>query len=81
MRRRRHQDTWDLLLDLPWWLSIILFALTYLACRFLVPQIQLASPLFVPLVQAVSTYAHFFAAPFLLTAFLSLVNEISRDRR
>ena len=79
MRRRRHKDTWDLLLVLPWWISIILFVVTYVGCKFLVPQIQLASPLFVPLIQIVPTYAHFFAAPFLLTALLSFVNEKSRE--
>lgn len=81
MRRRRRQDSWDVLVILPWWISVLLFLITYLGCKFLVPQIQPASPLFLPILQAVSVYAHFFAAPFLLTALLSLLRKVDEEAR
>ena len=72
---RRNESILDLLYHLPWWASVIVAAVVYIALKFIAPSIEAESILMKSIGQIGPKFAPFAAIFFLLPAPFSLYRE------
>lgn len=81
MTRRREDSLADLLLTLPWWMSIVASVIGFLALRFAVPAIAGGSPVESGMALVIVPFAHYVALGLLLVAPFAYFNQRRRQRR
>jgi restriction system protein len=81
-RRRRNESIFDLLIELPWWVSILFAGAVYAGARYWLPDYLSASgtPIRVGIAQGLRENGWVFAFPFLLMAPISLFRSLHRRR-
>jgi restriction system protein len=72
-------EIFELLLQLPWWVSVLFSAFVYFTLAIVVPSIEFASPLLQGISNTFSSFAHWIALFFLLAAPISAFHA-SRKR-
>lgn len=78
---KRDESLLDLMADLPWWVSVIVAALSYACLKYLLPAIPVGGAMDGVVVQVLAQLAPLIAAAFLLSAFVSAVKSAARRRR
>jgi len=76
MARKRDENIFELLAQLPWWISVIVAGLIYAFLAWMLPGMAGNSILMKGVVQGLSTNAWLFAALFLIPIPLSLLNSL-----
>lgn len=73
-RHRRQESLIEVLITLPWWISLIFAGLAFLACYFAPSILQFESPAFAAfneLIEKLPGIAPYVTIPFLITAGIS----------
>lgn len=68
------------LIELPWWLNVVLGGIAYLLLRFVLPSKSFQSPIFAGLAKMGPTFATWAAIIFGFAAALSLLLQLTRGR-
>lgn len=71
MARRNDDGILDILVQLPWWVSVVVSFTTYMALTYLLPRVAFESPIFIALAQMLSQLAYLFALILLAPAPIS----------
>ena len=77
---RREEGLLDLLVEVPWWISIIVGVIVYIGMRFMIPALSAANAFSNALAQGVSQLS-WVALVFLLTAALSAFRSARKSQR
>jgi hypothetical protein len=77
MSKRKEEGLFDLLVQLPWWVSVAVGAVVYVVLRFVVPTITVRDLYFSALAPRAPEYA-WVAAIFLIPAAFSAIASLSR---
>ncbi|PRO70218.1 restriction endonuclease [Alteromonas gracilis] len=72
---RKHHSISDLLLQAPWWVSVVTAAIVYIVMGFIIPSIETNNQFLDIVFNAVAVPAPFFSIVFLLLAPLSFLNS------
>ena len=81
MARRRNEGLFEVLLDFPWWVSIIVGAVAYVSLRWLLPAFAAKNQILSAVAQGLSGVAGYLALLFLAPAALSFVRQVVRGKR
>lgn len=68
MRRRRKQSILEDLMEMPWWVSVVVAAIAYGGLRFVAPAVLAGSPITAMLGQAARGHAWMFGLFLLIPA-------------
>lgn len=79
-RRSRNEGILDILVELPWWVSVIFAGLVYSALRYWLPGYPFANPYMAMMAKAVEPIAGYIGLFFLLPAPFSFFRSIHRRR-
>lgn len=78
MPRRRKEDFFDLLIDCPWWLSIIFAVFAYAGAKYGLPWYAQDNRILSGMAKGISPLALYFTFPFLLIAVVAFIRSFSR---
>jgi len=71
---RKDEGVLDLLVLLPWWVSVIVSMIVYIGLKFIVPSLSTENIIFQGFQTALPNVAHIFALALLIPAFISAIN-------
>lgn len=77
---RRNKHLLHELIDLPWWVSVVVAGLVYVGVRWLLPAVSSSNQFIRPLSAASQSHAWWFTLPFLITAVVAPARRYSRRR-
>ncbi len=77
---RRNETILDILVVCPWWVSVAVAGISYCALQFIMPSIELHSPLLVGIPKLGPMFAPWVALLLLIPAPFSLFNSIRKKR-
>lgn len=80
MARKRSEGLFDLLAELPWWVSVVMGGVVYVDLKYLLPSFTYTGLLAKGIVAGGQQNASFFAALFLLPAAISAFKQFHRKR-
>jgi restriction system protein len=78
MSRRSRQNIFDDLLELPWWVSVVVAAIVYLSLRFALPAFLSGNTITAALGNASQQHAWLFGLLFLLPALVAAYRQYRR---
>lgn len=81
MARRRNEGLFEVLLDFPWWVSIIVGAVAYACLRWVFPALAAKNQILSAVAQGLSGVAGYLALLFLAPAALSFVRQVVRGKK
>jgi len=79
-RRNRNEDLFNLLMESPWWVSVIFAGVVYIGMWYILPGIFATNPLLVGIAVVLKQFAGLVSFLFLLPAPISLFRSIHRRR-
>jgi restriction system protein len=72
---RRNDTIFQMLIEMPWWVSVIFATFVYISLSLVIPSIEFKSALLASLADQASLQAHWFALFFLVPAPVSLLKS------
>lgn len=81
MARRRKEGLFQVLLDFPWWVSIIVGGVAFVMLRWIVPSVVAHNKILADIAQGFSGVAGYIALFFLFPAGLSFFKQVIRGRK
>lgn len=78
---RKNDSFIDLLMDAPWWISVIFAALLYLVVGHLLPELESENRILNGLFKGGAIFAPYFSIFFLFIALFSFVNALLKAKR
>ena len=78
---RKNEGLLDLLVLLPWWVSVIVSMLVYIGFKFVLPSLSLENPIFQGIQTALPDMAYIFAGILLIPAPMSAFNVWRKRKR
>lgn len=78
---RRNRNVLDILILLPWWVSVIASAITYITLAFFLPSISIDNPVLQGFAKALSLFAPYVAFILLIPAPISAMNAWHKKKR
>lgn len=78
---RKNHSLIAVLMEAPWWVSVIFAALFYLVVGHLLPELESESPMLNGLFKGGSLFAHYFSILFLFTALYSFINTLRKAKQ
>ena len=80
MARRKKGGLLEELSTIPWWINILLAAVTYFGLKYLLPSIQFKSQIHQAVATAISGFSGIFAFVILVAALMSFFNQLKRKK-
>lgn len=81
MARRRNEGLFEVLLDFPWWVSIIVGGVAFVMLRWVVPSMVAHNKILLAIAQGFSGVAGYIALLFLFPAGLSFFKQVIRGKK
>ncbi len=78
---KREESFLDVMAELPWWVSVIAAAVTYVGFRYVVPALGFNGPMELMIVDVLSTLAPLFVLALLAAAVVSAARGAARRGR
>lgn len=80
MGRRRKEGLLEVLVDFPWWVSVVAAVVVYVLVKWVAPAAFASNLILAGMAKGLSGIAGYFAALFLLPAMFSLVRQVIRGK-
>lgn len=80
MARRKNNGLLETLVEVPWWINIVLAATVYFGLKYLLPTIQFKSQIHQAVATAISGFAGILAFIILVAALMSFFNQFKRQK-
>lgn len=80
MGRRRKEGLLEVLVDFPWWVSVVAAVVVYTLVKWVAPAVFVSNLILTGMAKGLSGIAGYFAALFLLPAMFSLVRQVIRGK-
>ena len=77
---RRNSNVFDILILLPWWVSVIVSVTTYIALAFVIPSITIDNPVLQGVAKALAHFAPYIAFFLLIPAPISAINTLRKKK-